>query len=367
MLNVPWGRSGQAGQGLLQPLARACSPDTPQLQAQLLPDTYQSFTEREPVADSPITLFSLGSPYSSSSPWSASAAVNSTTSPNEWNKLMAVKSMVGSALVRKSSRASPLPHEGSGDLAKGLLKRSSSKHLGSEATAKPGSIATAGPKTGRRAVFSRETIKTGFLATHDNNRRVASEVLPPKNAAVQSSGGLASPATQPATAVLSSPPEVTFAEKLAIALPDLQPAFDQQDMQQQAVPEGAIDLIDTKLSAADKMHSYVFKRSLSSVSPQRTSVPVASPLSRVVTYRPDQLRAAYQPPDLVNSLSQNRVQDSMWEENPVAATLRYSGMTVEQREKQVEFAAQLGQWYKEQLQRRVPSRGTNTRTVTIAE
>lgn len=347
-----------------QPQGRAAPPDLLQSHGRTSPKSFQTFTEREPVADSPITLFSLGSPYSSSSPWGSTAtAINSTTSPNEWAKLMAVKSMVGSVLVGKGSKAAPPSREGSADFTKGPLKGhasrpSSSMPLPNEATPKS---ASAAPKAGRRAVFSQEAIKMGSEGANDITRKLAGATTSSSSAAMQSSG-------EDTESVRSSAAEVGFAEeKVLTAGHESRSDADQQGMQQQALSVSAeADLDQGKLSAANRTESYAFNRSLSSVRPRRDSIPTASPLSRVVTYRPEMLRAAYQPP-AVSDLSQSRVQDSMWEENPVAATLRYCGMTAEQREKQVEFAAQLGQWYKEQLQRRVPSRNTGVRTVTLVD
>ena len=371
-----------ASPALPEQLGRA-SPQLAPSHGRASPKSLQTFTEREPVADSPITLFSLGNPYSSSSPWCSSAtgqtATDTIASPSEWAKLMAVKSMVGSALVNKASRMSPLTREGSGVVAKGpvkgILSRASSSvplPLGTEAASRPGVAAPA--KSGRRAVFSTKATNTAHAAVPDSSGEKRHGKTPDSTAAIQSSDVKASQPTAGDRA--SDAAALGFAGQVVIALrPDLQLELDQEagpDMlstQHQSASEAATDAGDSganEPNADDPKPSYVYRRSTSGPKPQRVVVPAASPLSRVVTYRPEMLRAAasaYQSADTALGLSQSRLQDSMWEESPVAATLRYNGMTVEQREKQAEFAAQLGQWYKEQLQRRVPSRTAGLRSL----
>lgn len=349
------------------------------------PKSLQTFTEREPVADSPITLFSLGNPYSSSSPWCCAAtgpsATDTTANPSEWAKLMAVKSMVGSALVNKASRMSPLTHEGSGVVtkgpSKGILSRASSGvplPLGTEAASRPGVAAPAGAKLGRRAVFSTKATNTAHAAAPESSGERRHGKTPDSTAAMQSSD------VEPSQPTVGERPsnaaELGSAGQIVTALrPDAQVEPDQDagpdtlSTQHQSASDAATDAADSgaeEPNADDPEPSYVYRRSTSGPKPQRVVVPAASPLSRVVTYRPEMLRAAasaYQAADTTLGLSQSRLQDSMWEESPVAATLRYNGMTIEQREKQAEFAAQLGQWYKEQLQRRVPSRTAGLRSL----
>ena len=302
-------------------------------------------------------------------------------SPSEWAKLMAVKSMVGSALVNKASRISPLTREGSGIVAKGpvkgILSRASSGvplPLGIEAASRPGVAASAGAKSGRRAVFSTKATSTAHAAAPESSGERRHGKTPDSTAAMQSSD--VEPSQSTAGERAGNAAELVFAGQGVLALrPDAQLASDQEagpdmlSMQHQSASEAATDAGDSgadEPNADDPKPSYVYRRSTSVPKPQRVVVPAASPLSRVVTYRPEMLRAAasaYQAADTTLGLSQSRLQDSMWEDTPVAATLRYNGMTVEQREKQAEFAAQLGQWYKEQLQRRVPNRTAGLRSL----
>lgn len=345
------------------------SPNLPQSLGRASPNSFQVITDREPVADSPITLFSLGSPYSSSSPWCSSAALplDTTSSPSEWAKLMAVKSMVGSVPASKASRASPLSQEGSGAFPKGpfkgILSRASSSvppSSGSEAVSKSGTAVPAVAKSGKRAVFSKDALRPDRAAMPEPTRKGVGGKIGNSPAAVQSSDDETASALSP----LSKAAEEGFDRPNAAAQDQEAP---QDKLHIQSSLEGSVDATDSSednLSRLPHSGSYVFRRSMSSVKQQRNAVPAASPLSRVVTYRPEMLRSAasaYQSAEMVLGTSQNRVQESMWEDSPVVATLRQSGMTVEQREKQDEFVAQLGQWYKEQLQRRVPSRTAELR------
>ena len=355
---------------LTLPQGRA-SPQLAQSQGRASPNSFQAITDREPVADSPITLFSLGSPYSSSSPRCSSAGLppGTTSSPSEWAKLMAVQSMVGSVLASKADRASSLAQDGSGTFPrgpiKGILSRASSSVpvlSSSDTVSKPGTAAPAVAKSGRRAVFSRDALPSDPAATPGATRKFVGGNFSSSPAAVQSANDDTASAMKPQ----SSAAEEGVDRQNAAAESQHAPRDKLRTQTSLETSVRATTSNEDGVNILPHSSSYVFKHCVPGGKQQRTAVPAASPLSRVVTYRPEMLRAAasaYQSAGIASGTSQNRVQESMWEDSPVVATLRQSGMTLEQREKQDEFAAQLGQWYKEQLQRRVPNRSAGLRTL----
>lgn len=357
----------------------------------------QSSKGRDSAADSPITLFSLGSPYSTSSLWSSLAGSETTCNADlgmsqhpPWGKLKGASTLLGTGLVKRGSKIPLLRHESSafgGKLSlKGNLSRASSGlplPAATEGRKQAGAVSKAGTSR-KRTAFAKGPVEReqpderALHASSDQDSR-AGKTSPSSKASLQDEGSVL-PSTAGSAAAVGQADAADFVQQVTSALqeeecqprqeqpppkegmqtgsaagsslPDLTSAFDDLQQAQSTLPGD--DKSPGITVKKQEIHTLM-------VSPR------ASPLARVVTYRPDELRSAasaYQASDAAANLGKTSVRDSMWEDSPVLGTGRNAGKSTEQQETQKQFDAQLGQWYKEQLQRRMQGCGQTLRSLT---